>query len=156
MIPKNTDLDSYIRFALKLLARRDHFSGEIKNRLKEKGALENDIVMVMEYLNKYKYVNDFITLEKYVSEMVRKGKGVNYLKKKLYEKGCRELFKDLEIIYTPSIEENAAEKVCLKLKNEETAAIRKKLNSFGFSSQTISRVLKKLKKESTDEYCYDL
>lgn len=155
MIQKTSDIKELIRFALKLLAGRDYFKGEIKNRLKEKGVSEGDIELVVEYLNKFKYINDDKTLEKYVSEMVRKGKSINYLKKKLYEKGCSDLFHDLEIMYTPSMEERAAMEFCSRLKKEDAATIRKKLNSSGFSYRTISVVLKKLKKGSGNEDSYD-
>ncbi|HRZ78380.1 MAG TPA: regulatory protein RecX [bacterium] len=157
MIQKNSsDIKELIRFALKLLARRDHFEIEIKNRLKDRGATKVEMEQVVEYLNKFKYINDQKTLGKYIAEMARKGKGVNYLKKKLYEKGCSDLLRDAERLYAPSIEESAAINVCSKLKNEDAEKIRKKLNSSGFSYQTISRVLKYMKKNEINEDSYDI
>lgn len=157
MIQKNSsDIKELIRFALKLLARRDYFEIEIKNRLKDRGATKGETDQVIEYLNKFKYINDQKTLEKYIAEMVRKGKGVNYLKKKLYEKGCSDLLHDVESAYAPLLEERAAMNVCSKLKNEDAGEIRKKLNSSGFSYQTISKVLKNIKKYEINEDSYDI
>lgn len=155
-LKNKSDIKELIRFALKLLARRDHFEIEIKNRLKDRGATKGEIEQVVEYLNKFKYINDQKTLDKYISEMVRKGKGINYLKKKLYEKGCSDLLRDAESAYVPSLEETAAINICSKLKNEDAGEIRKKLNSSGFSYQTISKVLKHIKKHEINEDSYDI
>ena len=157
MTQKNSsDIKELIRFTLKLLARRYYFSTEIKNRLKDRGAAKGETEQVVEYLNKFKYINDQKTLEKYIAEMVRKGKGINYLKKKLYEKGCSDLLRDAESAYSPPLEESAAMNVCSKLKNEDAGEIRKKLNSSGFSYQTISKVLKHIKKNDINEDSYDI
>jgi len=154
MIQTNTNIKKLIQFALKLLAKRDYFKDEIKNKLKEKNAIQDEIDYVVEYIQKFGYLDDGKVLEKYADETARKGKGVIFLKKKLYEKGCSGLTDifNIEEFYTPLMEEKAAMAFCYKFRKEEYETIRKKLISRGFSFLTVIKVLKNLKKNGIAEY----
>lgn len=154
MIQTNTNIKKLIQFTLKLLSKRDYFKGEIKNKLKEKGATQDEIDQLVEYINEFGYIDDRKVLEKYVAETARKGKGTIYLRKKLYEKGCSGLTDifNIEDVYTSVMEEKAAMAFCKKFGKEEAETIRKKLVSRGFSFSTIIKVLKNLNKNSSVEY----
>lgn len=153
MIQANSNTKKLTQFALKLLAKRDHFISELLAKLKEKGSEKEELDQVIKYIKEFGYVDDRKTLKKYAKELAEKGKGVNYLKKKLYEKGCLNLLSEFNIdeFYTREMEEQSARKLCAKLESKEMDAIEKKLNSRGFSVQTIRTVVKSSVK-SCNEY----
>jgi len=141
---ETTDTLQLIKYALKLLSQRDHFRSEIISKLKAKKATSNQIEEVLEYLNKYNYINDLKTLRKFAEEISSSGRGINYFKKKLFEKGALEFFsKDVFSIET---ELDAARVFIKKLRTSDGDEILKKLISRGFSNEAVYLILKELKK----------
>ena len=142
-----TKTNDLIKFALKLLSVRDYFSCEIAQKLEKKDAEKPDIDLVVQYLNKYKYLNDSETLRKYADEVFRKNRGINYLKKKLYEKGCKTLFSDAVFskVYTKEMERNAAKKLAESMPGHPVEKIVGRLKSRGFSTDVIYEVYEGLK-----------
>ncbi|MGI6394174.1 MAG: regulatory protein RecX [bacterium] len=143
-----------IKFALKLLSQREHFSSEIISKLKRKKATAAQTEEVIEYLNSFKYLNDLKTLENFAKEIAFSGRGVNYLKRKLYEKGAFELFS--REFFTLEAEFDAAQIFIKKLKTSDGNEILKKLVSRGFSNEAVFLVLKELKKEDLLENRSDI
>lgn len=147
MIQTNTNVKKLIQFVLKLLAKRDHFKSEILLKLKEKGAQIEEIDEVIEYIDKFGYIDEKRTLSRYAREIAQKGKGTVYFKKKLYEKGCLKLLSEFNIdeYFTREMEEAAAMNFYIKARMKDPLTIQKKLISRGFSSYVVRVVLNKLK-----------
>ena len=103
-----------------------------------------EVTEVIGKLNKFKYLDDEKVLRKYVAEISAKGKGINYLKQKLFEKGCASLIssKNLAEFYPFEEECAAAEKAVLKLGNCEKEKLFQKLISRGFSASAAINALK--------------
>mgnify|MGYP001013035033 FL=1 len=141
---ETTDTLQLIKYALKLLSQRDHFKSEIISKLKAKKATIAQIEEVIEYLNKFKYLNDLKTLSKFAEEISSSGRGVNYFKKKLFEKGALELFS--RDIFSVETEIAAARIFIKKLKTSDGDEILRKLLSRGFSNESVFFILKELKK----------
>jgi len=141
---ETTDTLQLIKYALKLLSQRDHFRSEIISKLKAKKATSLQIEEVVEYLNKFKYLNDLKTLSKFAEEISSSGRGVNYFKKKLFEKGALELFS--RDIFSVETEIAAARIFIKKLKTSDGDEILRKLLSRGFSNESVFFILKELKK----------
>ena len=133
-----------IRAALKLLSVRDHFLCELAVKLVNKGATPVEIEKVVDYINKFNYIDDAKTLSKYSEELAGKSKGFYYLKKKLFEKGCFNLVEkyDLRKFYTKEMEKISAMKCLEKLSGRDRVAIQRTLISKGYSPEIISTILK--------------
>jgi SOS response regulatory protein OraA/RecX len=141
---ETTDTKQFIKYALKLLGVRDHFSSEIISKLKVKKANAAQVEEVLEYLNKFKYLDDIKTLRKFALEVASAGRGVNYFKKKLYDKGALEFFS--RDVFPIETEISAARVFIKKLKTPDGDEILKKLLSRGFSNEAVFLILKELKK----------
>lgn len=141
----------FIKFALKILATRDHFKEETAQKLKLKGATNEEIEEVIKYLNKFNYLNDNALLREYAAEVAFKGKGINYLKQKLWEKGCQELLTlcNLDSFYTPEQEIAAAIKAASKIKSRDFEKMEQKLTSRGFSYSAVSAAVKHEKEKTS-------
>jgi len=127
--------NKYFDFACRLLARRDYFTEELRQKIIAKGATAEEAAAAIEKLNRFNYLDDSQVLRKYISEISAKGKGINYLKQKLYEKGCSTLLysSDLAEFYPFEEECAAAEKALAKLGECEEEKLVTKLVSRGFS-----------------------
>ena len=137
----------YFDFACRLLAGRDYFTEEIRQKIIAKGATGDEAAEAIEKLNKFKYLDDSKVLRKYAAEISTKGKGINYLKQKLYEKGCSALLsRDLSEFYPFEEECAAAEKALAKLRDPEEEKLVSKLVSRGFSLPAALNAVKKRKK----------
>lgn len=125
----------YFDFACRLLARRDYFTEELRQKIIAKGATAEEAAAAIEKLSRFNYLDDSKVLRKYVSEISVKGKGINYLKQKLYEKGCSALLYSLDLAEFYPFEEEcaAAEKALAKLGECEEEKLVTKLVSRGFS-----------------------
>ena len=58
----------FFDFACRLLARRDYFTEEMRQKITAKGATAEEAARAIEKLNKFKYLDDEKVLRKYVSE----------------------------------------------------------------------------------------
>ena len=141
---ETNDLKQFIRLALKLLSTRDHFSVEIISKLKSKGASDSQVAEVVEYLKGFNYLDDKKTLEVFAKETASKQRGVNYFKKKLYEKGALDLF--VKDALPVEMEISAARNFVKKCSEKDAGEILKKLLSRGFSPEAAFAVLKEFKK----------
>lgn len=137
--------DKYFDFACRLLAGRDYFTEELRQKILAKGATTEETATTIEKLNRFNYLDDTKVLKKYISEIISKGKGINYLKQKLYEKGCSALLYSLDLAEFYPFEEEcaAAEKALLKLGECEEEKLVSKLVSRGFSLPAALDVVKK-------------
>ena len=90
-------------------------------------------------------MDDEKVLRKYVSEISAKGKGINYLKQKLYEKGCASLISSLNLaeFYPFEEEVEAAKKALSKIHESEKEKLVAKLISRGFSTAAAIEAVKK-------------
>ena len=142
----------FFDFACRLLARRDYFTEEMRQKIIAKGATAEEAAVAIEKLNKFKYLDDSKVLRKYILEISAKGKGINYLKQKLYEKGCSALLSsfDLSEFYPFEEECTAAEKALSKLGECEKEKLVSKLVSRGFSIAAALETVKKRDLGSTD------
>lgn len=135
----------FFDFACRLLARRDYFTEEMRQKITAKGATAEEAAKAIEKLNKFKYLDDEKVLQKYVSEISAKGKGINYLKQKLYEKGCASLISSLNIadFYPFEEEVEAAANALSKIHDCEKEKLVAKLISRGFSTAAAIEAVKK-------------
>ena len=138
----------FFDFACRLLAKRDYFTEELRQKIIAKGASAEEAAIVIEKLNKFNYLDDSKVLRKYISEISAKGKGINYLKQKLYEKCCSALLSSLNLAEFYPFEEEcaAAEKALAKLGECEEEKLVSKLVSRGFSLSAALNAVKKIKR----------
>ena len=135
----------FFDFACRLLAKRDYFTEELRQKIVAKGASSEETVEVIERLNKFNYLDDKKVLRKFVSEIAARGKGINYLKQKLFEKGCSDLIYSYSLAEFYPFEEEcaAAGKALSKLGNCEKEKLVQKLISRGFSTSAAIEAVKK-------------
>jgi len=140
--------DRFFDFACRLLAKRDYFTEELRQKIIAKGATAEEAAEAIGKLNRFNYLDDSKVLRKYISEISAKGKGINYLKQKLYEKGCSSLISSYNLAEFYPFEEEctAAEKTLAKLGKFEEEKLVSKLVSRGFSLSAALNAVKKLKK----------
>ena len=138
----------FFDFACRLLAKRDYFTEELRQKIIAKGATGEEAAAAIKKLNRFNYLGDSKVLEKYISEISAKGKGINYLKQKLYEKGCSSLISSYNLADFYPFEEEcaAAEKALAKLGECEEEKLVSKLVSRGFSLPAALNAVKKFKK----------
>ena len=138
----------FFDFACRLLAKRDYFTEELRQKIIAKGATAEEAAAAIEKLNKFNYLDDSKVLRKYISEISAKGKGINYLKQKLYEKGCSALLYSIDLAGFYPFEEEcaAAEKALAKLGECEEEKLVSKLVSRGFSLSAALNAVKKIKR----------
>lgn len=140
----------FMDYALRLLALRDVFSGDLTRKLREKGASEEEIETIVSKLLDLKYLDDERVLKNFAREVASRGKGVNYLRQKLYEKGCADLLKsvDLSGFYSREEEVSAAVALIGKLGENDPQKLQRKLASRGFSYSAISEAMGKIKNKN--------
>lgn len=143
------NLKQFIDFAFRLLAKRDYFTEELKNKILQKGAAPEEADEIIEYISKFNYLNDIKVMESFVSEIKAKGKGTNYLRQKLYEKGCSSLLSstDLSAFYPQEEEIEIAEKALMKIRCDEPEKLVSKLISRGFSPAAAISAAKRFPKK---------
>ncbi len=134
----NRSADPCWRTALRLLARRDHFSTELAQKLREKGFSGQEIASTIERLMKMRYLDDRRALAAFAEEMKRHQKGFLLLLKKLMERDARRLFDETElrVAYPLAEERQIARELSQKMRwaPEEN---RRRLHNRGFSGEAI-------------------
>lgn len=73
--------------ALQLLARRDHSCAELMRKLRSRGFGTPEIEPVIRECRRLGYLSDSRFAEVYISQLQRKGYGINTIKHKLFAKG---------------------------------------------------------------------
>lgn len=125
-----------LKYALSLLARRDHFSTELVEKLTEKDFSREDAAATLKKLRDLRYLDDRRILEAYAAEMKRRRKGFLFFCKKLMEKKARSLFTDRELreAYTVAEERTIARALAERMRWKE-GEIRRRLSIRGFSAE---------------------
>lgn len=125
-----------LKYALSLLARRDHFSTELIQKLVEKGFSRNDAEVTAGKLTERRFLDDARVLALYADEMKRHQKGFLFFAMKLMAKKARSLFSDRELraVYTVGEERAIAHALAAKMRWKENE-IRRRLASRGFSAE---------------------
>ncbi|WP_297453567.1 regulatory protein RecX [Persephonella sp.] len=77
--------------AFRLLAKKDYYKQELKQKLLQKGFNENQIEKVLDELEEKGYINDDKLIQRHKELAIQKGKSPLYLRKKLYQKGISQL-----------------------------------------------------------------
>ncbi|HSA32529.1 MAG TPA: RecX family transcriptional regulator [bacterium] len=124
-----------LKQALSLLARRDHFSTELVDKLIEKDFSREEAESALKKLRELRYLDDRRILEAYAAEMKRRRKGFLFFCKKLIEKKARSLFSDRELreAYPVAEERVIAKALAAKMRWERNEA-RRRLATRGFSA----------------------
>ena len=132
----SADTAACLRRALALLARRDHFSTELVDKLVEKEFSREDAEAALKKLRELRYLDDRRILEAYAAEMKRRKKGFLFFCKKLMEKKARSLFTDRELreAYPVAEERTIARALAVKMRWDRNEA-RRRLASRGFSGE---------------------
>lgn len=141
----------FMDYALRLLAVRDIFSGDLARKLKDKGASEEEIETLLNKLRDLKYLDDERVLGNFAREVASRGKGINYLRQKLFEKGCADLLKsvDLNDFFSREDELEAAVALIGKLGENDPQKLQRKLASRGFSFSVISEAMGRIRNKNS-------
>ncbi|MBR6244423.1 RecX family transcriptional regulator [bacterium] len=144
------NIRKFTDYAYRLLAARDLFSGDLARRLRDKGASEEETEIVVNKLRDLNYLDDERLLRNFAREVVSRGKGINYLRQKLYEKGCADLLKsvDLSEFFSYEDELKSAAETIKKLAENDPQKLQRKLASRGFSYSAISAAMGKIRNKN--------
>ncbi|ADR18017.1 regulatory protein RecX [Calditerrivibrio nitroreducens] len=80
-------IDDILKYALRLLSKKDYFESEIRNKLVKKFEDNDGVEEVIKKLKDLKYIDDNRVSEQFIKSQLRKGYGQYLIKKKLMEKG---------------------------------------------------------------------
>lgn len=140
--------------ALKFLSHRQRSTKEIVDKLKKKEFDDSIIHMTLDYLKRYKLVDDLEFAKSFMKDKTNLNKyGPAKIKFELYKKGISkeiidEVIDDYDDEYSIALE--LAKKKIRSYKKDDKNAIYRKLGGFlgrkGFSYECISKVLKELVK----------
>lgn len=143
--------------ALRLLARRDHTSLEIQQKLGQRGFGREVIDRVLAECRRLDYIDDERTARMYIGQLARKGFGFRRIRLELKKKGLAgSSFENILTESNSEIDElEIARKVMLKrMKSFERVEDHQKrrdkiyrfLHARGFAESVISEILRKLPK----------
>ncbi|WP_121923133.1 regulatory protein RecX [Hydrogenothermus marinus] len=128
------DIKSY---AFKLLSKKDYFSKELENKLRQKGYSEKEISEIIDYLEKEDYINDKKLLKRYKQLAIEKGESPLKLKSKLYRKGV-----NVEFTYEEEYK-SAINRIKKYTGSKDYKSIVKYLINRGFSYSISTEIAKK-------------
>jgi len=80
-------IDDILKYALRLLSKKDYFESEMRNKLVKKFEDDDGVEEVIKKLKDLKYIDDNRVTEQFIKSQLRKGYGQYLIKKKLMEKG---------------------------------------------------------------------
>lgn len=155
-ILEQEDINLCRNYGLKLLGYKARSEPEVKKKMLQKGFNEKSIVDAIEYLKKFKYLDDEEYVKIYIKDRVNiKKLGYNRVKSELYQKHIsseiieetlNEVF-DKEGEYERALE-LAIKKRSTSYKNDDFQAAYRKLGGFlqrkGYSTDIIIKVLNKV------------
>lgn len=124
--------------AYTLLARRDHFTKELRRKLKEKGFLSNEIEPLLDELTARGFLDDASLARRFAARQKEKGYGPRVIAAKLKEKAGEmdvELEEDVEVVCN-LIERRYAGKEPKKV----IAALLRRGFSYGLIQNALSRI----------------
>ena len=158
-MPENTiskgEYQKAFNTAVRLLARRDHTSLEILQKLNQRGFSIEIIDTVLSECKRLNYIDDERTARVYIGQLARKGFGLRRIRMELKKKGLSgDRFEALLKVNASEIDEQKiAQRILQKkiksLKKEDddkkrSAKVYRFLYSRGFSKSVISEVVRKL------------
>jgi len=149
------ELSKAKNYVYRILARRMYTSKEIRDKLLERGYMDEIIQEVIATMERYGYVNDQFYAEEWIrSRMNAKPKGKIALRQELYRKGVdKSIIEDaLSEAFDDSKENDMALDLAKrKVKSygdSEPAVVKRKLQGFllrrGFRYETVREVIEKL------------
>lgn len=131
-----------------LIARRDHSEKELKKKLKERFAdQENGLEAIEEaivFAKDNNWIGDPTDLAHRLADMLhRRNKGINYINNYLHEKGLPSVDadKELELEKALAIVQNKYKNIDQEFSREEKARVARFLASRGFDSETVRKVI---------------
>lgn len=147
------DLKKAMDTAIRILTRRNHASGEIRRKLRQRGFGADIIQAVISECERLHYVDDRETARLYFRELKKKGWGTQKIRAEMRKKGLQgDLAESLISDYAESQEEremarNLLEKKKTAFDREKDRRKRKEkifrfLSSRGFSGSVISELLR--------------
>jgi len=140
--------------ALRILTGRDHSKSELIRKLKQRGFKPEDIAKAVSECERLDYINDERTSRIYINQMIRKGHGLNRIRREMNNKGLRgQRIQNILVEIESDIDEaQGAERILEKnIKRFEREADLKKrrgkiyrfLYARGFSPDTIRKLINK-------------
>jgi len=81
------DYQKALNTALRILTGRDHSRYELTRKLKQRGFKPQDIDKAVAECVRFDYINDERTARVYISQMIRKGHGLNRIRHGMNKKG---------------------------------------------------------------------
>lgn len=76
-----------LKFALRLLSRKDYFEHELRKKLEEKFGDTDEIDLVLNRLKELKYIDDDRVAQQFIKSQFKRGNGQYLIRKKLLDKG---------------------------------------------------------------------
>lgn len=155
ILKQSINEDTYLKYALKLLSRKDYSIHQLKERLILKGANYQTINNVIKYLKDNKLVDDGLLAISYVESMSNMFYGKNRIKRKLMEKGIDykvvdEMLNDnIEIEKCKKYYPTAIKKFASVPSVKKKISIQNHLLNKGYDINVIKTVLRDLFKEET-------
>lgn len=152
---KTEEKNKAINTACNYLGFKPRSEKEVRDKLRDKGFEDEIIEDTIDFLYKYKYLNDYDYGKALINDKKNfKKAGKNLLKQELYKKGIdKDMILELvEETYDYDEEYQMAYEVCLKkyklIKNEDRNAIYRKLSSLlarkGYAFDIINKVIKEV------------
>lgn len=146
------DYRKALNTALRILTGRDHSKYELTRKLKQRGFKSEDIEKAVSECERFDYIHDERTARVYISQMMRKGHGLNRIRHEMNKKGLRgkRIQNILSEIVSDIDELDGAERILKKnIKRFERESDLKKrrgkiyrfLYARGFSQDTIRKLI---------------
>lgn len=133
--------------AIKFVALRERSSYEVRKKLKVKEYSEDVINKVIKFLLDNKYVDDARFAELYSRSLIdSKGKGKNYLRKKLRERGINSRIIETELAkYSKDMEFEIALKEAGRRRKKTPESLLLFLRQRGFSQDVAYKAIKAIR-----------
>ncbi len=138
--------------ALQILARRDHSCAELMRKLRSRGFETPEIESVIRECRRLGYLSDSRFAEVYISQLQRKGYGINTIKHKLVTKGIPQAV--IQDKVTPYGTDDAQLELCRRVlakkmkpfagenpSQAQTPKLYRHLSNRGFSGHIIRQAL---------------
>ena len=159
-IKKASSIGQLFNKTLNYISFKMRTEKEIKRYLKEQEVTAENIEKIVNKLINYHFIDDEKYAKLFVSSAVRNGKGINYIKNTLLEKGLESsiiddaltLYDESEVleIVVPKLQREASKKTNDSLKRRKDK-ITSKLLRDGFNTSFIKKVLEQLTFDNDDK-----
>ncbi len=136
-----TSTDDAYNYALSLLARREHFTKELTDKLRRKGFSSEAVTETILRLQDHNYLNDNRATELFVKEAKRKKKGLLKIVNDLKTRGITTDATTVRVWYTYDEEKEAAQELLARHINASREKQYRFLTNRGFSSDIVRACL---------------